>query len=125
MRSKSCAASRAVRQNLVTFVNQSSLEEFLDNPPACLDVIVVQSNVRIIHIYHVSHSLGHFFPHSLVGENRLSALLVEFSNAVLLYVLLAFNSQLLLNFDFNREPVSIPSGLSVYLEALHCLVTVN
>ena len=122
---KSGSAARAVRQNLVAFIYQSGLEELVDYPPACFDVIVIKCYIRIIQINHESHALAHLLPHVLVGENRGLALFVEFCNSVFFNLLLAFNAQLLLNFDFNRKTVGIPACFSVYLVALHRPVSVN
>ena len=123
--SQTRSAASAVRLYLVTFVNQSGIEELLQNPPAGFNIIVLVCNIRIIQVRHVCHAVGHIRPHAGVLEYGLTALLVEFLNAVLLDVLLSVHSQLLLNLNLNRQSVGIPSGLSLNLESLHRLVPIN
>ena len=123
--SQSRSAASAVRLYLVAFVDQSGIEELLQNPPAGFNIIVLVCNIRIIQVRHVCHAVGHIRPHAGVLEYGLTALLVEFLNAVLLDVLLAVHSQLLLHLNLNRQSVGIPSGLSLNLESLHRLVPVN
>ena len=108
----------------MTFIYEACLEEFLDNPPACLDVVVVQCDIRVLHIGHICHTVTHLLPHVCVCEYGLPALFVEFFDAVFFDVLLAGHFELLFDFDFNRQSVSIPACLTVHLITLHCLVTV-
>ena len=100
-------------------------EELLQDPPFCLDVVVVQRDIGMIHIRHVPHPLTHIAPHSGISEDGLSALLVEFPDSVALDVLFAVESQLLLDFNLHRKAVGIPACLSVDLKSLHRLVAVN
>ena len=122
VRSKSCSAARAVRHYLVSFVDESGLEEFLDYPPAGLYVVVVQGDVRVVQIDQVAHAVGHVAPHGLVGEYGGLALFVELPDAVLFYVLLAGESQLLFDFYLHRQSVGVPACLAAHLKALHGLV---
>ena len=55
--SKSGAASRAVRQDLVSFIDQILVEGLLHDPPSCLDVVVIESDIWIVHVSHVSHAV--------------------------------------------------------------------
>ena len=57
VRSKTCSAARAVRQDLVSLVNKALIESILDDPPACFDVVVFICDIRIFHISEVSHFL--------------------------------------------------------------------
>ncbi len=123
--SQSCSATRAVRQDLMTFIDETCLEELINDPPYGLDVIIVKSDVRIIHVSHVTHALTHISPHIRVCENRITAFLVEFLDSIFFYILLAVHSQLLLDFDFNRKSVGIPAGFPVYLISHHCLISAD
>ncbi len=123
--SQARAAARAVRQDLVSFVDQTGLEELVDDPPDGLDVVVVECDVRIVHIDEEAHALGHVAPHSFIGEDGLLALLVERLDAVLFDVLLAAHAELLFDFDLDRQTVGVPAGLTVDLVALHGLVAAD
>ena len=125
VRSESRSAARAVRQDLISFVNKSFIECVLDDPPASLDIVVFVCDVRIFHVRHVGHLFRHVCPHLSVLEYRFTALLVELLDSVLLYVLLAAETEFFLYFDLNRQSVGIPAAFTLYLEALHRLVSVD
>ncbi len=125
MGSQAGSASRAVRQDLVAFIDQSGLEEFLQDPPAAFDIIIVKGNIRVIQIDQITHSLCHLSPLFLVGEDGFLTFLVEFLDAVLLNVLLTGHGKLLFHFDLYREPVGIPAGFSIHFKTLHRLVTAH
>ena len=125
VRSKTCSAARAVRQDLISFVNKSLVEGVLDDPPSGLDIVILVSDIRIFHVREISHLLGHIGPHLSVFEYGFTALLVEFLDTVLLDVLLSAESEFLLDLDLNRQSVSIPAAFTLYLESLHCLIPVD
>ena len=58
VRRKSCSASRAVRKDLVSFIDHACRRKnFLRIHHPDLDKIVVESDVRMIKVYHVAHAL--------------------------------------------------------------------
>ena len=119
------SAARAVRQDLVSLVDQAHIEGFFEDPPAGFDIIVIQRDIGVIHVSHISHAVGHIRPHIGIGENRFAALFVEFLDTVSFDILLAGESELLFYFDLDRESVGIPAAFSLDLIALHRLVTVD
>ena len=72
-------------------------------------------------IHQIAHPLGHLSPHTGIGEYRFPALLVEFLDAVLFYILLAAHLELLFHLYLYRKTVGIPAGFTVYLISLHGL----
>ena len=64
--SQSRFASRTIRQDFVSLVNESGLKEFVDDPPASLDVVVVECDVRIVQVAQISHSFTHLLPKAFV-----------------------------------------------------------
>ena len=125
MRSESRSAARAVRQDLVSFVNKSLIEGGPDDPPSRLDIVVLVCDIRIFHVCQIGHLFRHVGPHLCVLEYRLTALLVEFLDAVLLDVLLAAESEFFLDLDLDRQAVGVPAAFALYLEALHGLISVD
>ena len=123
--SQSRSAARAVRQDLVSFVDHACLEEFLDDPPEGFYVVVVQRDVWMIQVDEVSHPLGHVAPHAFVREYGFSALFVEFFDTVFFDVLFAGHAQLFFDFDFYRKSVSIPACFSRNFITLHGLVAAH
>ena len=119
------SAARAVRQDLVALVDQSHIEGFFEDPPAGFDIVVVQRDIRVIHVSHICHAVGHLRPHIRVGKNRFAAFFVEFLDAVSFDILLAGESELFFHFDLDRKAMGIPAALSLYLIALHGLVAVD
>ena len=123
MGSQAGTAAGAIGQDLVTFVDQTRLEEFLQDPPSGFDVVVIQRNVGVIHVDQVTHALGHFSPHLFVGEYGFFTLFVEGADSVGFDVLLSGHLQLLFHFDLHGQSVGIPAGLTVDRISLHGLVT--
>ena len=116
-------AARAIRHNLVSLVKQPFLPDFVKSPPYRLDIIILISNIRVLHVSPEAYHIGEFLPHALVLPNGLTALLDKRLNAVLLNLLLAVQSQKLLNLQLYRQAVGIPASLAENLLALHGLVT--
>ena len=123
MGSKTRPASRAVRQDLMSFVYHIGLEEFLDYPPKRLNIIVIESDVWVIKIYQISHSLGHLSPHAFICEYGLLTLFIEFFDTVFFNILLAAHIELLFHFYLYWKSVSIPACFTLYRISLHGLVT--
>ncbi|MNI33142.1 hypothetical protein D3C73_870740 [compost metagenome] len=95
------------------------------NVPYTLDVVVVQSNIRIIKIGPISDSFRKFTPLLLVTENTCFTLLNEFLNTVFLDLLLTRNTELFFYTKLNRETMCIPASLTHDTVASHRLVTTD
>ena len=123
MRGKSRAATGAVRHYLVALIQQPFVRHLLYRPPHGLDISVVVSNVRVLHVRPVTYAVGHDLPLVLILPHRLLALFDEGLDAVLLYLLLAVDAEHLLHFQLNGQPVSVPTGFPADIVPLHGLVT--
>ncbi len=115
-------APRAVRHDLVPPVKQPLLPNLLQRPPNRLNVSVLKSDVRRIHIQPKPHPLRRTYPLPLVPEDRVLALAVELFNSKLLNLSLAVQPQLLLNLNLNRQPVRVPARLPLHEKPLHRFV---
>ena len=121
--SQTCSATWAVWQDFVSFIDFVSLEELFQDPPSSFDEVVVQSDVWVVQVDQVTHSLCHFSPHTFVSEYGFTAFFVEFFDTVFFDILLAAHVQLFFYFNLYRQTVSIPSRFTLNFEALHCFVT--
>ncbi len=104
------------------FIDHPLVKETLEDPPYSLDVVVVEGDVRIVHIKPVPDPLSQAPPLLFICEDRLAAFLVEPLDPVFLDILLGTQAQLFLDLYLNRQSMSIPSGLSVDLVSSHGLV---
>ena len=82
-------AAGAVWRTAHGLVEQVLVPKGLQHPPAGLDVVVVQGDVRVFHVDPVADAGGHGLPLFHVAENALAAFLVELFDAVFFYVPLA------------------------------------
>ena len=76
MRAQSSTCTWRIWLDGVTLVEQSLLIELLQEPPQCLDILVVVGNVRIIQINKITHLLGEVAPLLCEHHHVLAALLV-------------------------------------------------
>ncbi len=89
-------------------------------PPSRLDVIVGEGDVRVVPVHPHTQALELLGHQRDVVEGPLLALLDEFFNShPLLDFLFGFDAKLLLNFDFDWQPVAVPSWLTEHVEAAH------
>ena len=116
------AAARAVRYDLVALVEQALVPDFLQCPPFGLDKIIFIGDIRMLHIRPETDDIGELLPHALVLPDRLTALADERLHAVFLNLLLAIESQSLLDLELNRQAMRIPAGLAQNILALHGLI---
>ena len=116
------AAARAIGHDLVALVDQPALPVLLQDPPQRFDVVVGEGDVRGRQVHPVAEPLGHLLPLLDVLEHTLPALLDEGRDAVLLDCLLAGETELLLNFELDRQTVCVPAALARDVEPAHGLV---
>ena len=121
--SQTCSATWAVWQDLVSLIDFVSFEKLFQDPPSCFDEVVVQSDVWVVQVDQVTHSLCHLSPHTFICEYGFTAFFIEFFDTVFFDILFAAHVQLFFYFDLYRQTVSIPSCFTLNFEALHCLVT--
>ena len=125
MRGKRRSAARAIRHDLMTFVQKPFFPDLFQSPPDRFDVFVIVSNVRVFHVSPVSDPFRHLFPFALIFPYALFAFLDKRFNAVFFYILLTVHSQKFFHFQLDRESVRIPPRFAQDMFALHRLVTGN
>ena len=110
---------RAVGGAAHGLVEQVFVPQGFQHPPAGFDVVVVQCDVRVVHVDPVADAGGHGLPLFHVAEDALSALLVEFFNAVFLNLPLALQTKFFLDLKLNWQTVGVPTALALHPEPLH------
>ena len=90
-------AAGAVGRATHCLVEQVLVPQGFEHPPARLDVIVVQSDVWVVHVYPVTDAISHGLPLFHVAEDTLPTFLVELFDSVFLDVPFALKSQFLLD----------------------------
>ena len=130
MRAQTCTCAWRVWLDGVTLVEQALVVELLEEPPESLDILVIVGDIRMVEIYEVTHLLGQLAPLSGELHHVLTALVVvilgrDILLRSLVVDILLGDAEFLLDTEFNRESVGIPSRLAVNLEALHGLVSVE
>ena len=130
MRAQTCTCAWRVWLDGVTLVEHPLVVELLEEPPESLDILVIVGDIRMIEIYEVTHLLSQLAPLSGELHHVLAALVVvilgrDILLRSLVVDILLGDAEFLLDTEFNRESVGIPSRLAVNLEALHRLVSVE
>ena len=130
MRAESGSCGRAVRLNCISFVQQVFVVELLKQPPQRLDIFVVVCDVRIVEIDEISHFLRERAPLRREFHHILAALVVIVAHGDVLFGILVVyirlcDSEFLLHSQFHRKSVCVPSCLTMNLEALHRLISVE
>ena len=120
---KRSSTTRAVRNDLETFVKKAFVPDFFQCPPLGLDEVVVVCYIRMLHVSPETNGRGEILPHSFVFPYALFTLLDKWLNSVLLDLFLAVKTKFLLNLKLNRKSVSIPSCFSRNHVSLHCTVS--
>jgi len=113
----------AIGYHLVTLIEQIFIPDLLQNPPDRFDILVMQSDVGIIHVDPITDFVSELFPFTYVLEDARTAFLVEGGDAVFLDGLLAREAKLPLHFQFDREAVSVPAPFAPHVPPLHRVVT--
>ena len=122
MRSKRRSATRAVRHYFITLIYQSAVEYALKAPPLGLYIIIVISDVRMLHVSPVAYHVAHLFPKLFILPDALFALLDERLDTVFLYLLLSVHAEGFLHFQLYRKSVRVPPCLAQNVVSFHRLV---
>ena len=113
------AAARAVRNDLMTLIEQTLFVDLLQAPPFGFDIVILVGDVRMLHVSPVADALAHLFPLGLILPDRLFAFLDERFDAVFLNLRLAVQTQHLLDFQLDRQTMGIPARLAQHIVTLH------
>ena len=112
-------AARAVGSHPEALVDEVLVPHALERPPDRLDVVGVVCPVGVVVVLPERHPLGHRPPVAHVLVDALAAEPVELGDAELLDLLLARDAELLLDLQLDGQPVGVPAGLALDVEALH------
>ena len=116
------SATRAIRHDLVPFVEQPFFVDRLECPPDALDIVVVIGDIRVFHIRPEANAVGHGFPVGLVFPDRLLAFLDKRLDSVGFNLLFAVEAELFFHLDLHRKPMGIPARLAQHVVTLHGLI---
>ena len=97
VRRKRRAAARAVRNDLIAFIKELLLPNFLQRPPLRFDKIVLIRNVWVFHIRPEADDVGELLPHPLILPNRRTAILDKRLDAIVFDLFLAIDADRLFN----------------------------
>ena len=112
-------------QNLVTTVEQIFVEHLFESPPTRFDVIVVQCDVWVVEVDPVCHAFGHLSPSGFVRPDAFTASIIEGLHSEFFDGFVAHQIESLLNFNFDRKTVRIPTTFSLDKKPFHGLPTAN
>ena len=113
------AAARAVRDDLVAFVQQTLVGDLLQRPPDRFDVRRVERAVGVVEVQPEADPLGQRVPVLEEQEHRLATAGVELRDAVLLDLLLRRDPEQLLDLDLDRQAVAVPAAAALDEIAAH------
>ena len=127
---KSRSGSRRIRLNGISLVEQTFVIELLQEPPQCFDILIVVSDIGMVKVYEIAHFLRQVAPflrehHHIVAASGVIVLNGDISGRCGIVDISLGNAFFLLHTQFHGQSVCVPAGLTVHLEALHCLITVE
>ena len=122
---KRTAETRAVRQDVVSLVDEALVVERLEDPPDAFHEVLVHGLVAVAEIYPASHPADRVLPVACKPEDYGAAFLVVSCNAVLLDLLRAGDAELLLHLVLDGKTVAVPAPVPEDPAALHRLVSRN
>ena len=104
------AVGRTVRLDRVALVEEPLVVDVAEEPPEGLDVTVVVSDVRVLHVDPVTDALGHRLPFGGILHDLTAAGLVVLRHGDLRADVFLVDAEFLLDADFDRKSVGIPAG---------------
>ena len=125
MSTKTSTCSRRIRLNRLSLIEKTFIVDLLEEIPESLDITVIISYVRIIHIHPVTYTLCHVHPLGSVLHHLLAASVVIFLNCNLCSDILLRNAEHLLDAKLHWKTMSIPSCATIHLIAALSLVTAD
>ena len=123
LRGKRGAAARAVGNDLEAFVEKAFVPDFLECPPLGFDIVVLISDIGMLHVGPEAYCGGKVFPHAFVFPDALFTLFDERLHTVSFDLIFAVEAELTLYFDLDRKAVGVPAGFTRYHVAFHGTVS--
>ena len=119
------STTRAVRNNLESFVKKSFIPNLLQSPPFRLNKVIVISYIWVFHISPESNCAGKILPHSFIFPYTFLTFLDKWFYPIIFNLVFSIQSKHLFNFKLNRKTMGIPSGLTRNHVTLHGTVSWN
>src|SRR5688572_3673577 len=116
---KRCPASRAVRENLVSTIQEILRMQRRQRPPYALHVVVRVRDVWVFVVEPVANARAQPLPVGAIPPHALATELIEALDADLLDLLFAADPQLLLDLDLHRQAMRVPPRLPEDAVSLH------
>ena len=123
MRRQSRTSCRRIWLYGISLIAKSLVVQLLQQIPQAFNILDVVCDVRILQINPVAHLVGKLSPFVRVHHDILSACVVVFVNADFLADVFLRDSEALLHAQLYWQTVSVPTCLTLYLIALHGLVS--
>ena len=114
VRRETRAGGRRVGLDRVALVEQTLVEELLEQPPQRLDVLVVVGDVGVVHVDPVAHLARELLPHARELHDGLAARAVVLLDGDAAADVLLRDAELLLDAQLHGQAVGVPSGLAVH-----------
>ena len=115
-------AARAIGNDLVPLIKKPLFVDLFQRPPLRFDIVVVISDVGIVHIAPIAHAVRHLLPFVRILPDGFFAFADERFDAVCLDLRLMVESELLFHFQLDGKPVRIPARFSQNVHPLHRLI---
>ena len=116
---------RRIRLDGLALVQVSLSVDVLEKVPEGLDIAVVVSDVRVVHIDPVADALRKVAPLGGVLHHFLAAGVVVLLHAYLVADILLGDAELLLDAKLYGQSVGVPPGAALHPEARLCLITAD
>ena len=114
-----------IGNNLKSLVQKPFIPYGLKRPPLGLNIIIVISNVRMIHIRPKAHGTRKILPHSLILPDTFLTFADKGLQAILLNLFLSIQAKPLLHLQLHRQSVGIPACFPGNHAPLHGAVPWN
>ena len=125
MGAQSGTVRRRIRLDGEALVEQPLVVNLLQKIPECLNVSVVVSDIRIVHVHPISDALCHVHPLAGVLHDLMTAGVIVLGYGNLLADVILVDAEFLLDADLHRESVGVPSCAAVHLISCLSLVSTN
>ena len=119
------AAAWTVRHNLKSFIQKPFIPNTPQRPPLRLHIVVMVSNIRMLHVCPKANCTGKILPHALVLPDAFFAFSNKRLQAIGFNLILSVDAKQLFYFDFHRKPMSIPARLTWHHISFHRTVSRN
>ncbi len=125
MGAQSGSGSRGIGLDGIAFIEIPFFVQLAEKPPHGLYIAVVVSDIRVIQVNPVAHHISEIRPFSGIFHHLAAAGVIIFVHRDFLTDILFGYAERFLHTELNRQAMGIPSGLTLYMKALHGLVAAH